>query len=99
MHIFTIHTFLSLTWAEWGSLLVIGGTIFAGLHKLLSNLVDNVLGPINNNLKRLNSSFEEWNQWHKQANKRFENGDKHFIRHDEQLKDHEIRITNLEERK
>ena len=99
MHIFTIHTFLSLTWAEWGSLLVIGGAIFAGLHKLLSNLVDNVLGQININLKSLNSSFEDWNQWHKQANKRFENGDKHFIRHDEQLKDHERRITNLEERK
>ena len=49
MHIFTIHTFLSLTWEEWGSLLVIGGTVFAGLHKLLSNLVDNVLEPINNN--------------------------------------------------
>ena len=96
MHILTIHSFLSLTWAEWGSILVIGGAVFGGAHRLIKNLIDKVLGPINDNLNKLNRNFESWNDWHKRANQRFENGDKHFIRHDEQLKDHERRITNLE---
>lgn len=99
MHIFTIHSFLSLTWAEWGSLLVIGGVVFGGLNKIIKNLIDKVLTPINQNLRKLNKNFEDWNDWHKRANQRFESGDKHFIRHDEQLKDHERRITHLEEEK
>ena len=97
MHIFTIHSFLSLSWAEWGSILVIGTAVFGGAHKLIGNLIDKVLNPINQNLQKLNKNIEDWNEWHKHANKRFENGDKHFIRHDEQLRDHERRITNLEE--
>ena len=97
MHIFTIHSFLSLSWAEWGSILVIGTVVFGAAHKLIGNLIDKVLNPINQNLQKLNKNIEDWNEWHKHANKRFENGDKHFIRHDEQLRDHERRITNLEE--
>lgn len=71
--------------------------VFGGAHKLIGNLIDKVLNPINQNLQKLNKNIEDWNEWHKHANKRFENGDKHFIRHDEQLRDHERRITNLEE--
>lgn len=28
MHIFTSHSILSLSWAEWGSILVIGTAVF-----------------------------------------------------------------------
>lgn len=53
MHIFTIHSFLSLSWAEWGSILVIGTAVFGGAHKLIGNLIDKVLNPINQNLQNL----------------------------------------------
>ena len=38
------------------------------------------------------------NRQYERADERLQAGDKKFIRHDEQLKDHERRITNLEER-
>lgn len=103
MYWITLHSFLSLSWDEWGSIILIVSAIFTGTHRMIKRLADKTLDPINTNLKILNSNFNKWNEWHNRADERLNHGDQHFMRHDlklqaheHELEDHENRIRELE---
>lgn len=104
MHFVVHHYFFGYSLTEWVALLTIL-TILIGSVKWLSEKVkeslksfeDNIFGPFREQLSELNSNIESLNKQYKAASERLENGDKKFIVHDEQLKDHERRITHLEE--
>ena len=97
MNWITPHSFLSLDWDEWASIITILTVIVIILRWLLNRADEELFGPIRHQLQDVNCGLNEFNQRQSQAELRLEEGDKKFIRHDEQLKDHERRITNLEE--
>ena len=104
MHFVVHHYFFGYSLTEWVALLTIL-TILIGsvkwlsekVKKLLKSFEDNIFGPFREQLSELNSNIESLNKQYKAASERLENVDKKFIVHDEQLKDHERRITHLEE--
>ena len=65
--------------------------------KTAKNIKDDMLDPIRRELKLLNKNIERSNKQYEEATRRLEKGDRKFIHHDEQLRDHERRITYLEE--
>lgn len=89
MHWITLHSFLSLNWDEWGSIITILTAISFILRWFINKGKAEWVDPIYKQLKELNSRQSK-------ADIRLEKGDKLFIRHDDQLQDHERRITNLE---
>lgn len=97
MNWITPHSFLSLDWDEWASIITILTVIVMILRWLLDRADEELFGPIRHQLQDVNCGLNEFNQRQSQAELRLEEGDKKFIRHDEQLKDHERRITSLEE--
>ena len=97
MNWITPHSFLSLDWDEWASIITILTVIVIILRWLLDRADEELFGPIRHQLQDVNCGLNEFNQRQSQAELRLEEGDKKFIRHDEQLKDHERRITSLEE--
>lgn len=97
MNWITPHSFLSLDWDEWASIITILTVIIMILRWLLNRADEELFGPIRHQLQDVNCGLNEFNQRQSQAELRLEEGDKKFIRHDEQLKDHERRITSLEE--
>lgn len=97
MNWITPHSFLSLDWDEWASIIAILTAIVFILRWLLDRADEELFGPIRHQLQDVNRGLNEFNQRQSQAELRLEEGDKKFIRHDEQLKDHERRITSLEE--
>lgn len=97
MNWITPHSFLSLDWDEWASIIAILTAIVFILRWLLNRADEELFGPIRHQLQDVNCGLNEFNQRQSQAELRLEEGDKKFIRHDEKLKDHERRITNLEE--
>ena len=99
MNWITPHSFLSLNWDEWASIIAILTAIALILRWLISKADVQLFGPIRELLSDVNAGLLEFNQRQLMSELRLENGDKKFIRHDEELKDHERRITNLEERR
>ena len=99
MNWITPHSFLSLNWDEWASIVAILTAIALILRWLIGKADVQLFGPIREQLRDVNAGLKEFNQRQQKAELRLENGDKKFIRHDEELKDHERRITNLEERR
>lgn len=97
MNWITPHSFLSLDWDEWASIITILTVIVMILRWLLDRADEELFGPIRHQLQDVNCGLNEFNQRQSQAELRLEEGDKKFIRHDEQLQDHERRISNLEE--
>lgn len=96
MNWITPHSFLSLDWDEWASIIAILTAIVIILRWLLNRADEELFGPIRHQLQDVNRGLNKFNQRQSQAELRLEEGDKKFIRHDEQLKDHERRITSLE---
>lgn len=99
MNWITTHSFLSLSWDEWASIVAILTAISLILRWIIGKAEVQLFGPIREQLSDVNAGLKELNQRHQKAELRLENGDKKFIRQDEELKDHERRITSLEERR
>ena len=99
MHWITPHSFLSLDWDEWASIIAILTAITLMLRWLIGKADIQLFDPIRRQLSDVNDNLDEFNRRQSKAELRLENDDKKFIRHDEELKDHERRITNLEERR
>ncbi|WP_242362348.1 hypothetical protein [Limosilactobacillus antri] len=97
MNWITPHSFLSLNWDEWASIIAILTAIVIILRWLLTRADEELFDPIRHQLQDVNDSLKEFNHRQSRAELRLEEGDKKFIHHDEQLKDHERRITSLEE--
>ncbi len=99
MHWITPHSLFSLSWDEWGSIAAIFLVIVGIIRWVINRLDIELFNPIRRQLSEVNDNLAEFNRRQSKAEARLENGDKKFIRHDEELKDHERRITNLEERR
>lgn len=97
MNFITPHSFLSLDWDEWASIITILTAIVIILRWLLDRADKELFDPIRHQLQDVNCGLNKFNQRQSQVELRLEEGDKKFIRHDEQLQDHERRITYLEE--
>lgn len=97
MSFITAHSFLSLSWDEWGSIALILTTCFGILRRLIKKGVQEVLDPINRSIERLVEATDANTIQQKRANERLERGDKKFIKLEETTKDHERRITRLED--
>ena len=97
MNWITPHSFLSLEWDEWASIIAILTAIIFILRWLLNRADAELFGPIRHQLQGVNDSLKEFNNRQLRAESRLEEGDRKFIHHDEQLQDHERRITCLEE--
>ena len=96
MNWITPHSFLSLDWDEWASIIAILTAIVFILRWLLDRADEELFGPIRHQLQDVNESLKEFYNRQSEAELRLEEDDKKFIHHDEQLEDHERRITNLE---
>lgn len=96
MNWITPHSFLSLNWDEWASIITILTAIVIILRWLLTSADKELFGPIRHQLQDVNSSLKEFNYRQSRTELRLEEDDKKFIHHGEQLNDHERRITNLE---
>lgn len=97
MNWITPHSFLSLEWDEWASIIAILTAIMFILRWLLNRADTELFGPIRHQLQGVNDSLKEFNNRQLRAESRLEEGDRKFIHHDEKLQDHERRITYLEE--
>lgn len=97
MNWITPHSMFSLSWDEWASIIAILGAIVVIIRWTLGKANAELFGPIRQQLSNVNQSLKDYNKRQIQAEARLEAGDKKFIHHDEQLKDHERRITHLEE--
>lgn len=94
----TAHSFLSLSWDEWGSIVIILSTIVAIIHWALNKANMELFVPIYEELKKINEHNKRTDDRQDKIDLRAEEHDKELIHHDEKLADHEHRITNLEER-
>ncbi|NMV61380.1 hypothetical protein [Limosilactobacillus reuteri] len=93
----TPHSFFSLEWDEWASIIAILGAIIIILRWLLTRADKELFDPIRHQLQGVNESLREFYNRQSEVEIRLEEDDKEFIHHDERLKDHERRITSLEE--
>lgn len=98
MHILTLHSFLSLGWDEWASIVAILTAIVIIARSLIKKAKYDIFEPINRRLDKFNESVDFLINWQDKANTRLEKGAEKLVKHEEQLKDHEHRITILEER-
>lgn len=94
----TAHSFLSLSWDEWGSIVAILTAVVLILRWITKRFNVELFQPIYRQLKDVNKNLKEFNQRQSAAEERLERGDKKFIRHEDELQDHERRITHLEEK-
>lgn len=93
----TAHSFLSLSWDEWGSIIAILTAVVLILRWITNRFNVELFQPIYNQLEKVNQNLKEFNQRQSAAEERLERGDKKFIHHEDELEDHERRITHLEE--
>lgn len=98
MNWITPHSFLSLSWDEWASVILVAGTCLALLKRLTSRGVHDVIDPIVRNINRLTNAIEQTNRQQAKLNKRLEDGDRQLYHHEERIQDHERRITRLEDK-
>ena len=98
MHILTLHSFLSLGWDEWASIVAILTAIVIIARNLIKKIKYDIFEPINRRLDKFIETVDFLIKWQEEATTRLEKGAEKFVKHEEQLKDHEHRITILEER-
>lgn len=107
MVVMAIHSFLSLSWDEWGSIFVIAGGILGALICIIkwgiARINNEVFKPIYTQMKSFNTAIKEMNANHRKMRDELQRGDEKFMLHDEklnrhedQLEDHEKRIRRLE---
>lgn len=94
----TAHSFFSLSWNEWGSIVVVLTAIVTIIRWALNKANVKLFIPIYNELKKLNDHNKKSDERQDRIDHRAEEHDKELIRHSEKLEEHERRITNLEER-
>ena len=97
VNIITPHSLFSLTWDEWASIFAILTAIVLILKWLIGKANKELFGPIYQQLQIVNDNFDKFDNRQTKSELRLQEGDKKFIHHDGQLKDHERRITHLEE--
>lgn len=92
------HQFLNLGWDEWGSIIVICGSIFGSLsylgRSLLKQYVKNPLDGVRNDLKRNHDSQERSAA---ALEKRAEQHEQMLHDHELLLHEHDIKLEDLEE--
>ena len=98
-HWITMHSLFSLNWDEWASIVAVLTAIILIIRWALNKAHEQLFDPIYQAINQFKASVDKLNNRLGNSENRLEKGDKLFIRHDEELKDHERRITNLEERK
>lgn len=98
MYWITPHSLFSLSWDEWASIVAILSAIVLLMRWLVKKVNVELFDPITKQLTIFNQNMKHLNARQEEAEQRLEHGDKQFIRHDEELKDHERRITYLEEK-
>lgn len=95
----TMHSLFSLNWDEWASIVAVLTAIILIIRWALNKAHEQLFDPIYHAINQFKTSIDKLNNRLGNLEDRLEKDDKLFIRHDEELKDHERRITNLEERK
>lgn len=102
MQLLTPHSFLGLGWDEWLSILTIIGICYGLLRSVVKHAfkkgINEILGPIYEAIKKLTKAIDDFSERQAKANERLERGDKKFLEQEENIKDHERRITRLEDR-
>ncbi len=93
----TRHTFLSLGWDEWASIVAILTAISVVIRYLTKKAKDDLLGETNKQLRILNHNMEVSNRHQEKIDARLERGDRKMADHEVRLQDHERRIKRLEE--
>lgn len=94
----TPHSLLSLSWSEWGSIVVILTAVVGIVHWALNKANVELFVPIYEELKKLNEHNKKTDDRQDKIDLRAIEHDKELIHHDEKLEDHERRISNLEGR-
>lgn len=97
MHIITPHSFLSLNWDEWASVILIATACYGILKSLIKKGINDILEPFTQAVNKLTKATDENTRQQRKANERLERGDKKFIKLEERTQDHERRITRLED--
>lgn len=95
----TTHSLFSLSWDEWASIVAILTAVTLIIRWALNKAHRQLFDPVYQAINNFKTSVDKLNTRLGNSESRLEKGDKLFIRHDEELKDHERRITHLEERK
>ena len=98
MNILTPHSFLSLSWDEWASIVAVLTAIVIIARSLIKKIKYDIFEPINRRLDKFNESVDSLINWQDEADTRLEKGATKLVKHEERLKEHERRITSLEER-
>ncbi len=93
----TIHSLFSLKWDEWGSIVAVLTAIVLIIRWAISRSRKQIFGPIDNTLREVKKSIDKQCNRIDRSESRLEKEERLSIRHEEELKDHERRITNLEE--
>lgn len=94
------HQFLNLGWDEWGSVIVIFGTILGAISYLGRNLLKTyVKNPLDGVRKDLQESRETQIKNTAVFEKRAEEHEKMLQGHEILLREHNIRLKELEEKK
>lgn len=94
------HQFLNLGWDEWGSVIVIFGTIFGAISYLGRNLLKTyVKNPLDGVRKDLQESQEAQIKNTAVFEKRAAEHDKMLQGHEILLREHNVRLKELEEKK
>lgn len=95
----TPHSFLSLSWDEWCSIVAILTAVILIIRWAINRAYNQLFNPILEAINKLKDATSYTTSRLEKAEARLEKGDKMFIRHDDELQDHERRISHLEERK
>ena len=95
----TPHSLFSLSWDEWASIIAILTAVILIIRWTLNKAHKQLFAPIYKAINQFKFSVDKLNIRLEKSEDRLEKEEKLFIRHDEELKDHERRITSLEERK
>ena len=92
----TPHTFLSLGWDEWASIVTIITAVALVGRWLINTAKRELLAETNDQLRLFNHNMEVKNRHDEQVDNRLEKGDRKFEEDSVRLDDHERRISRLE---
>ena len=93
----TPHTFLSLGWDEWASIVAIITAVALVGRWLINTAKRELLAETNDQLRILNHNMEVKNHHDERVDNRLDKGDRKFEENSVKLDDHERRITRLED--
>lgn len=97
--LFTPHSFLSLGWDEWASIVAILTAVALVGRWLINTAKKELLAETNDQLRLLNRNMEIKNRHDERVDNRLEKGDRKFEENSVRLDDHERRISRLENEK